>query len=333
MPIYSKPVRLLMKDFVADLGIVKGQIFIRDQVNSWFMTHYPKIKEGTISAHLTMMSTNAPSRIHYNVNPVGEDDLFFQIGGSQFRLYDADNDPAPIYGNTQAQTVVKPRFKEFDIEKNIHEYIYGDMNTQGIKPLERYASFDYCFNYFQLFREQKRLNELVSPNHVQESCLHLGFYLASWGMLRGSTFLQSKSVKVYESLIGAIVGANPALWDIDVDCYTSVNIQLILDFSNAIAQTLDYRNGPSDILITKILLGVFGNVPAFDSYFKKGFGVSTFGKHALEKVANFYQMNDSVINKNRLATLDFLTGKPTHRLYTRAKVIDMIFFIEGGKAE
>ena len=80
------------------------------------------------------------------------------------------------------------------------------------------------------------------------------------------------------------------------------------------------------------MLGIFSNVPAFNSFFKKGFGVSTFGKYALEKISAFYQENKSVIEKSRLATIDFLTGQPTIRLYTRAKVIDMIFFIEGGKA-
>lgn len=222
--------------------------------------------------------------------------------------------------------------RDIDIEKNIYDYIHGDNNTQGIKPLERYASFDYCFNYFQSFREQKRHSELANSKHIQESCLQLGFYLASWGMLRGSTFLFSKSVKVYEPLINAIANADSTLWDIDANCYTLTNIRLILDFRKTISQTLDYENGPSDILVTKIMLGVFGNVPAFDSYFKRGFGVSTFGRQALEKVADFYEMNEALIEKNRIPTLDFVTGQSTHRLYTRSKLIDMIFFIEGGKA-
>ncbi len=218
-----------------------------------------------------------------------------------------------------------------DIEKNIRAYTDGDENTKGIKPLERYSSFDYCFNYFQSFREQNRLDDLASPNHIQESCLQLGFYLASWGMLRGSSFLPSKSVKVFETLIHAIVNANTVLWEIDANNYSLHNIQAILDFRKNVGQVLDYRNGPSDILVTKIMLGVFGNVPAFDSYFKKGFGMSTFGKQSLEKVAEFYKLNAAIIEKSRLNTLDFMTGKPTNRIYTRAKVIDMIFFVEGGK--
>ena len=47
----------------------------------------------------------------------------------------------------------------------------------------------------------------------------------------------------------------------------------------------------SDILVTKVMLGVFGCVPAFDTYFKKGFGVSTFSKGSLRLVGEFYRAN------------------------------------------
>ena len=95
MPIYDKPVRLLMKDMVSDLGVKKGDVLSKEQVQAWFAKSYPKIKEGTISAHLIRMSTNAPSRVHYNATP--GDDLFCQINGSHFRLYDPENDAPPIY--------------------------------------------------------------------------------------------------------------------------------------------------------------------------------------------------------------------------------------------
>jgi len=66
-------------------------------VISWFRVNYPKIKTGTITAHLIKMSVNAPTRIHYNANPNGEDDLFYKINGSHFRLYEKGNDSLPIY--------------------------------------------------------------------------------------------------------------------------------------------------------------------------------------------------------------------------------------------
>jgi len=103
MPIYEKPVHLLLKDFVKSKSIVKGQVVRRDEVISWFKSNYPKIKLGTISAHLLKMSINAPSRIHYGVHPNGDDDLFYQIDGSHFRLYEKDSDPLPIYKKTASE--------------------------------------------------------------------------------------------------------------------------------------------------------------------------------------------------------------------------------------
>lgn len=215
-----------------------------------------------------------------------------------------------------------------NIEANIQEFIWGNSKTAGIKPNERYASFDYCFNYFQSFREQGIVDELASSKYIQESCLQLGFYLASWGMLRGSSFLLQKSVRFLTPLIKVIASANPTLWEIDAHCYTSTNIDLIKDFKKTIVLTLG--NG-TDILVTKIMLGVFGNIPAFDNYFRKGLGVSTFGEAALKKISHFYNENRLIIEQHRRPTLDFATGQPTQRIYTRAKIIDMIFFVEGSK--
>ena len=97
MSIYEKSTRLLLRDFVTKQNVTNGQVITKDQVISWFKLNYPKIKTGTITAHLIKMSVNATSRVHYHVNPNGEDDLFYQISGGQFRLYEKDNDPPPLY--------------------------------------------------------------------------------------------------------------------------------------------------------------------------------------------------------------------------------------------
>lgn len=95
MAIYNKPVRFLMKDMADEFNLESGQSFTKQQSIDWFAQHYPKIKTGTIAAHLIRLSTNAPSRTHYNAKQT-EDDIFYQIDGSHFRRYDFANDPAPI---------------------------------------------------------------------------------------------------------------------------------------------------------------------------------------------------------------------------------------------
>lgn len=96
MAIYEKSVRLLMKDMIKDISLKKGERISRDRVVSWFQEKYPKVKMGTVTAHLIRMSVNANSRHHYNPKPI-EDDLFYQIDGSSFRLYDNENDSNPIH--------------------------------------------------------------------------------------------------------------------------------------------------------------------------------------------------------------------------------------------
>lgn len=207
-----------------------------------------------------------------------------------------------------------------DLDANLRRYL------DGRTPNERYASFDYCFNYFQSFRESGDVSALASQANVQLSCLQLGFYLASWGMLRGSADLLQKSARHLIQVIEVVARTDASLWELDAHCYTESNIQRLLELASTIRRP---HPGMSDILVTKIMLGVFGSVPAFDSNFKRGCRVATFGPKALRKIGTFYQDHAEVINAYRVSTLDFDSGEPTQRTYTRAKVIDMAFFIEG----
>lgn len=213
-----------------------------------------------------------------------------------------------------------------DLEVNLQQYLYGTTGSDGRKPVTRFTSFDYCFNYFQSFFESESIPALANEANLQISCLHLGFFLASWGMLRGSAELLQKSCRYFVPVIEVIANTKAPLWEIDADRYTDSNIEQLLGLSHAIRRAL---GGASDILVTKVILGVFGSVPAFDTNFKRGFGVAIFGPKTLRKVGAFYRANAELINRYRVPTLDFTTGEPTHRLYTRAKVIDMAFFIEG----
>jgi len=60
------------------------------------------------------------------------------------------------------------------------------------------------------------------------------------------------------------------------------------------------------------MLGVFGSVPAFDTYFKKGFGVWTFGSKALQSVGEFYQHHATLSSVTVPSRSNFETGKQTH---------------------
>lgn len=134
MPIYDKPVRLLIRDMVAALAPTPAQQFSKDSAIEWFAQHYPKIKEGTISAHLIRFSTNAPSRLHYSVR--ADEDLLFQVDGSHFRLYDQKSDPAPIHSKSDAtasqeksvEPTETPSPSEFAYESDLRDFLAKNLS-------------------------------------------------------------------------------------------------------------------------------------------------------------------------------------------------------------
>jgi hypothetical protein len=192
----------------------------------------------------------------------------------------------------------------------------------------RYASFDHCFNYFQEHLETGQTASLASKSGMQMSCLHLGYYLASWGMFRGKAALLQRNSRALLPAVEMIANAPPIMWTTDVVDYDEKRIEAILDFKDKLSELVP--GGQSDTLTSKIMLGVFGCVPAFDRYFRTGFHVSSFSRSALREVHDYYNEHKEIIETCRDFTIGF-DGVPTERRYTQAKVIDMIFFIEGAK--
>jgi hypothetical protein len=210
-----------------------------------------------------------------------------------------------------------------DIDANVTEYLGARRDTT------RYASFDYCFNYFRSFHDAGEVAALASSEHLQMSCLQLGFYLASWGMFRGKADLLNHSAKRLAPVVVAVAAASAAIWDVDADDYGPDVQTLLFDVAGDLRRALP--GGQSQTLVTKTMLGVFGCVPAFDRFFRVGFGAAKFGPKALRAIEAYYRANAEAIDRHRVATLNFATGTPTERTYTAAKVIDMVFFVEGAR--
>jgi len=216
-----------------------------------------------------------------------------------------------------------------NIEESINQFLEGRGKNRGRKPDERYASFDYCYNYFYSFYKEKKLSELADEENLQASCLQLGFYLASWGMMRGSSFLLEKSVSNFKNLIITISEMDSKLWEIDADNYSEENISLLLNCKQQITNALGEHNKPSDTLVTKIMLGVFANVPAFDTFFSRSFKIWTFNKKSLLKINGFYNLNKKTIDSFKINTFNFSSSEETDIIYTKAKLIDMYGFMDG----
>src|ERR1039458_4393658 len=92
-------------------------------------------------------------------------------------------------------------------------------------PGHRYASYDYCFNYFHSFHNKE---EIAFPQNLEKSCLVLGYYLASWGMHRGKSFISQNSIRNYISIIKWIANdCSKDVWKIDINLYNEKNIGIL----------------------------------------------------------------------------------------------------------
>jgi hypothetical protein len=213
-----------------------------------------------------------------------------------------------------------------ELKRNIYPEIQSFKNNASAEG--RYASFDYCYNYFLTSSRRQLLN------NIEKSCFELGFYMASSGMLRGSSFLLNRSAKVFQRTIEYIVSLDDRVWQIDIDNYSDDNIEFIIENYNRIKEIIIPGKEADVTLITKIQLGVFGFIPAFDRYFKETFasifringcGFSRVNRNSLNCLKNFYLSNRRQIDKisNETFTIDFLTGQETNINFTKAKVVDI----------
>lgn len=105
MPTYDKPSKVLMREW-AEQNLRPGQEFSKSEPIEWFSAHYPRLRSNTVAMHVEIMSINtgATRQHHPSVHKDSGHDLFFKLGSNCFRLYDIENDPAPIYDAVNPDT-------------------------------------------------------------------------------------------------------------------------------------------------------------------------------------------------------------------------------------
>lgn len=221
---------------------------------------------------------------------------------------------------------------EPDISELLKKYLSEKENDT-----HRYKSFDLCHHHFQSqFRDSDR--KIIDP---EKSCAIMSAYLASWGMMRGSSFLLDHNYKRLLPVIEYFAELDEEYWEIDVESYPQ-KYDMILGIYDEIKSRLIIDKSRDLTLVTKIMLGVLGIVPAFDEYFTtfmREQRMSTckfrsFNREALESIHRFYMHNkaliDSFADEDRVRVVDF-DDNQTELRYSKAKIIDMIGFIGGGE--
>jgi hypothetical protein len=226
-----------------------------------------------------------------------------------------------------------------EISKNVEKF-WGSIRDKNSN--QRYKSWEHCYNFFLSAK-----NKSLTSEEEDLAQLHLAFYLASWGMYRGSSFILQKDYTIFKDIVREILSKKYSiLWEIEnnldkrkqmvglfQELYdyitedlkkTRDSIKNHKDLEGLDKRYLKERQEISPTLITKILLGTIGCIPAYDRYFIEG-----IGKKGIQKKFNpkksFNHMLDFYL-ENRLE-IDNL--RKEIRDYPLMKILDMYFWIIG----
>ena len=197
----------------------------------------------------------------------------------------------------------------------------------------RYKSFDHCRKCFIENRNKKDNYDLIA--------LNLYAYLASWGMLRNSFLMQKDylfNLKVVEILCNEkydnLLNYNPFSATEKDD---EMIIKLKEEISNYYKGKKYYSEGNSkkeikdvsETLISKIILGTFGCIIAYDRYVKAALSnykiKQTLTKESLLQIRLFAKKYQEEI-------VDQL-GNYDKTIYTPIKIIDTYLFEKGKEIE
>ena len=191
----------------------------------------------------------------------------------------------------------------------------------------RSRSWEHCYRVFRDARTDP------SPDCDYLS-LHLAFYLASWGMYRGSSFLLQKDYKVLSPIVEEVLKPEyGCLFGIACADLREPGVQ------EQLTNARDYiakHFGPirdevagreittpvSPVLITKILMGTLGCVPAYDTFFEKGvrhLGLKEkdYNEDSLLELADFYEAHNDRLEEARRGM------RVGDLIYPQMKLLDM----------
>ena len=195
----------------------------------------------------------------------------------------------------------------------------------------RYKSWEHCYSYF-------KKNQI----DADQACLHLAFYLASWGMYRGSSFLLWKDYLLHKEVVKHLI-ANKHLQSID---FTTINDETVNEMIGLFAWIKKWYadnagkiNGDdrtanvTDTLVTKIVLGTLGCVPAYDRYFIAGLEAQEISPRkptfaGIKKLVSFY-----VKHLDQFEALSSKMKTDNGIAYPSMKLVDMYFWQTGIEIE
>ena len=228
-------------------------------------------------------------------------------------------------------------------------------------PFTRFKSWEYCHKAFMdVHTSQGELTDEVIDNLA----LHLSFYLASWGMYRGSSFILQRDYKTHKPIVRIVFKHEyDSLWEYnpegEEDEALKQKARLLITAYKDIEQNgygplpipeknyLEDNNNQEDdngtdpisiTLITKILMGTFAVSPAFDRFFRDGIvkynnhNDNNMGCGTHYNLSRYFEecsYNLFVFAKNHSTELAFPNNVTTSISYPIMKKVDMYFWEVG----
>ena len=221
------------------------------------------------------------------------------------------------------------------------------------KPFSRFKSWEYCHTEFLKAHNNENKKEI----DIDYLALHLSFYLASWGMYRGSSFILQRDYKSHKPIVEVVLNSKyDNLWDFDPLEKTDEELDAIAKLAKDAYEKIEEaygeiperyftdENGDSEkpistTLITKVLMGTFAISPAFDRFFNDGIKIYNSnhkGEENLGRDTHYYSEKNfsSVLkrlfefanrHRDELNCADTVTSFP----YPIMKKIDMYFWQVG----
>ena len=201
--------------------------------------------------------------------------------------------------------------------KNAYDSFFSYRTNNVADYRHRYSSWDLCYKYFKDFDTNSKDSD---KNSIEIAGLHLGFYLASWGMFRGSSELLNAGMGKFKKLAESILIEWKEVKDFEG------RYRLIENFFNK------EKISSTQTLVTKTMLGVYSNTPAIDRFFTKTAKEYCWGKKEKNNLSDkLKKIFDTNIDNDRCTIGCFIEEKVTPEL-SREKILDGIFFQIGKNA-
>ncbi|NME70557.1 hypothetical protein [Flammeovirga aprica] len=231
------------------------------------------------------------------------------------------------------------------IEKNVLDFYSELICTDN----NRYKSWEHCYQNFQSTFNKKSLTKI----EIDFLSVHLAFYLASWGMYRGSSFLLERDYKIFypivellflekefftESTIEDMLKQKDEKWISEfIERYFHLDKKLELSLEKIRKSVKGEINTPiSYTLKSKILLGTFGCIPAYDRFFINGIKINNmdyhitqkYSKKSLRDIMNFIQDNLEIFisTRTKISQIQNESKNLNKIKYPIMKLIDMYFW-------